>query len=86
MTSIMTDGTVNDITDGELARHGAAMCLVGDQLFVWRGANYTYVDKNAMYVLNVNSKLDSSISISIIKDRLKAQPVKPVHIQVITIK
>ena len=27
-----------------------------------------------------------SISISIIKDRLKAQPVKPVHIQVITIK
>jgi len=67
----MTDGTANDMTDGELARHGAAACLVGDQLFVWRGDNYKYVDKNAMYVLNANSKLDS------VKWRWKKVQTKP---------
>jgi len=53
----MTD----DITAGELARQGAVACLVGDQLFVWRGDNVKHAeDNNTMYILNVNSAIKTN--------------------------
>jgi len=53
----MTNYITADVEPDELARHGAATCLVGDQLFVWRGDNIKHEDNNSIYVLNVNSAL-----------------------------
>lgn len=45
------------ITASELARYGAAVCTVGDQLYVWRGDTDVddAVDLNVIYALDLNN-------------------------------
>ena len=45
----------NEINAQEIARYGAASCLVGNHLYVWRGDSANNVDLNAMYILNINN-------------------------------
>jgi len=43
------------VTAQELARYGAASCLVGDHLYLWRGDSVKNLDLNAVYILNINN-------------------------------
>jgi len=45
----------NEINAQEIARYGAASCLVGNHLYVWRGDSANNVDLNVMYILNINN-------------------------------
>ena len=50
----MADDASHELSEQELARYGAAVCLVGEELYVWRG-DCTNVDFNAVYILNINN-------------------------------
>ena len=46
---------MDKLTSLELARYGAAVCLVGEELYVWRGDSANNVDRDAVYILNINN-------------------------------
>ena len=45
------------VSESELARFGAAVCTVGDQLYLWRGdtGSDSRVDLNVIYALDLNN-------------------------------
>ena len=53
----MEKNSNDEITASELARYGAAVCTVGDQLYVWRGDTDVddAVDLNVIYALDLNN-------------------------------
>lgn len=53
----MEKESCDEVLPAELARNGAAVCTVGDQLYVWRGdtSDEDDIDPNVIYVLDLNN-------------------------------